>query len=348
MVNSNFMSSLLPGPFAYASKVFNRWGRDRRNGSNNELKRGSKTTTETRPVPDVHWGVDAPVRRPSSANVEPTQKRPERQRSSQIIQQQQQQYQHQQQQQQLQRLQQPRLARQTSAPAFSRENSQLDTLKRTSSGRGLTAEQQHHHQTLSSATQSLTQEAFRPESRVSKVSSSARERSGSARRRQRQKMEIYCDYVFRYLMFILDEKPSSHTDIQQYIFKVFERVDVPCECLVVAMIYIEKMLRGTLVLSLENIRIVYMISLILASKFLEDQVWGNEDFAKFSDINLHTINREELNFLKRLNFALFVGEKDYVDIIQRTKWCLSSSAIDPDTKRLRPPSSSTKSRVSGS
>ena len=53
------------------------------------------------------------------------------------------------------------------------------------------------------------------------------------------------------------------------------------------------------------------MSLITSIKYNEDIIFDNSDFSKISGLNLKEFNKIEYEFLKILNFKLYIHEKEF-------------------------------------
>ncbi len=115
---------------------------------------------------------------------------------------------------------------------------------------------------------------------------------------------FYLGYLWRPLIFFF-------SIIDTYMVTCFRIVKYsPCspECYIIALIYIDRVMQRnqTLVLSSLNVHRLLLTSIMVAVKFCDDSTYNNAYYARVGGIGAAELNRLELDFLRRINWALAV------------------------------------------
>lgn len=83
-------------------------------------------------------------------------------------------------------------------------------------------------------------------------------------------------------------------------------------CFAVALTYIDRVIEtGAIVLSSLNVHRLLITSIMLAAKFLDDLFYNNAFYAKLGGVSVTEINALEIEFLKLINFSLYVSPEVY-------------------------------------
>jgi len=124
--------------------------------------------------------------------------------------------------------------------------------------------------------------------------------------------------------FELEKSPSAHT-ICHYLTLIFNGEKLSCECAVMALAYVDRLLSLTnLHLHASNWRRIALGAIIVASKVWEDQAVWNVDFLSvFPYISVEDLNRLERQFLNGIKYMVTlkssVYTKYYLDIRSLSK-----------------------------
>ena len=99
----------------------------------------------------------------------------------------------------------------------------------------------------------------------------------------------------------------------RFIRDVMEKMQLTTECIVIALIYLEKvMLTGKIEIRDLNWRPLVFTATLLASKFWEDISWYNVNFAEnLQMLSLRSINRLESEFLSLCDYNIYVSAEAY-------------------------------------
>ena len=74
---------------------------------------------------------------------------------------------------------------------------------------------------------------------------------------------------------------------------------------------IDKLLSSDFILTEDNIKNVLFTCMILTQKNFEDEVYNDKDYAKLIDISTEDLIKMEIEFLKYINFSLYINEEQF-------------------------------------
>lgn len=109
------------------------------------------------------------------------------------------------------------------------------------------------------------------------------------------------------------EKPCAEGDLILFMRKVFDKMQLATECIIVTLIYLEKiMINGGSEMRFCNWKPLLFTAILLASKFWEDINFWNVDYVETLGLyNLKSINRLESEFVSLCEYNLFVSADMY-------------------------------------
>jgi len=108
-------------------------------------------------------------------------------------------------------------------------------------------------------------------------------------------------------------KVPSYVYLKRFLNLIFQKLKLNVECGIVALIYIERLMKLTdTPLTTRNWRLVLIASILTASKVWDDLASWNIEFAElFPILGLKEINDLEKLFLTKLDYQLFVSPSIY-------------------------------------
>ncbi|CAN0914274.1 CYCP3-1 [Linum grandiflorum] len=107
-------------------------------------------------------------------------------------------------------------------------------------------------------------------------------------------------------------KPPA-LSIKQYLERVFKYAKCSTSCFVVAYVYLERFCqRSCCCLTPLNIHRLLITSVMVAAKFLDDECYNNEYYARIGGVSREEMNRMEMKFLFSLDFRLNVTVESYI------------------------------------
>lgn len=111
---------------------------------------------------------------------------------------------------------------------------------------------------------------------------------------------------------IRDTTPPKLETVQKFLTKVFDKLFLSAECSIVAWIYVERLGRKDVPLTVRNWRPLILAALLAASKVWDDHCLWNVEFADlFSGFSLKDINLLERRFLCAIGYELYISSSEY-------------------------------------
>ena len=121
-------------------------------------------------------------------------------------------------------------------------------------------------------------------------------------------------FYFDFESVAYKESSVTHSDVVKFIKYVIDRMQLCTECIVISLIYIEKLMQ-TSKIEIRNInwKPLMFTAILLASKFWEDINFWNVDYVEGLDLYpLKAINRMESEFLSLCNYNIYVSASNYI------------------------------------
>ena len=120
-------------------------------------------------------------------------------------------------------------------------------------------------------------------------------------------------FIYSYDKVIDPVRPCTQDDILLFYRKIFDKMQLATECIIVSLIYIEKIMTTSKIeIRFCNWRALLFTSILLASKFWEDICFWNVDYAEALNFYpLKSINRMESEFLSLCNYNICVTKSMY-------------------------------------
>jgi hypothetical protein len=107
-------------------------------------------------------------------------------------------------------------------------------------------------------------------------------------------------------------KKKANITINDYIERLIKYTRCEEASLITSLIYIDKVCEQTsLVLTQNNIFRVFLASLVTAIKYNEDETYSNNFYAKVGGIPREELDRIEYEFLKLINYSLYVKSEAF-------------------------------------
>lgn len=144
-----------------------------------------------------------------------------------------------------------------------------------------------------------------------------------------QPLSNYSDLMPFFSFFQKEIKPEfpvpTVLQIFEFIKPAFETLFVQHECVVMMLIYVERLIiEGGVQLSSLNWRPIIYTGLLLASKIWEDISVLNIDFVgMYPFYTIRSMNLLEANFASALNWKLFISPEQYSNYYFRLKQMIS-------------------------
>lgn len=104
----------------------------------------------------------------------------------------------------------------------------------------------------------------------------------------------------------------------KYIDRLIRYAPCSKECYIIGFVYLSKFYKETVFkekaffFNIKTIYRLFLTSILLASKFIDDKFYSNEYYAKIGGITLEELNKLEIEFLQTINFECFVSKSEYL------------------------------------
>ena len=143
----------------------------------------------------------------------------------------------------------------------------------------------------------------------------------------------------QYKVFFEDRDIFSRpdfSDVHNFIDKIFTQAQLEPECLIVALVYLERLLkmsRSEIILGFQNWRPIVVSCLFLASKVWDDLSMINGDFSYICRgmFSLQQINKLEVALLSALKFKVRVSLSEYAKYYFKLRAMLGTGALEKDS-----------------
>jgi len=112
--------------------------------------------------------------------------------------------------------------------------------------------------------------------------------------------------------------------IKAYLKRIAKFSHCSEECFVLALIYIDRIIRSQdFLVNSYNVHRLVIASVMVAAKFFDDQYFNNPQYGLIGGVSSQEINQLEIEFLFMINFELFVDKKLYAIYDKRLKLVVS-------------------------
>lgn len=128
-------------------------------------------------------------------------------------------------------------------------------------------------------------------------------------------------FIYSYEKIVEPVRTCTEGDILGFMRKIFDKMQLATECIIVSLIYLEKIMTTSKIeIRFSNWRPLVFTSILLASKFWEDICFWNIDYHDGLGIYpLRSINRMESEFLGLCNYNMYVSKEAYQNYYRYVK-----------------------------
>jgi hypothetical protein len=111
-----------------------------------------------------------------------------------------------------------------------------------------------------------------------------------------------------YVATVFHARSVPGVSIKDYLQRVVKCSKCSQECLILALVYIDRMTEGSknFIIRSLNIHRLLITGVMIAAKFFDDAYYSNQYYAKVGGISNKEINILEIEFLNFINFSLYV------------------------------------------
>lgn len=98
-----------------------------------------------------------------------------------------------------------------------------------------------------------------------------------------------------------------------YISRIIRSKLMSTQSLIVAIMYLKRFIDNTEVgfFNYLTVHRIVLIAILIASKYVDDELYTNKDYARLGGIDLENMNSMELEFLFRVGFSLYIEQGEY-------------------------------------
>ena len=100
-------------------------------------------------------------------------------------------------------------------------------------------------------------------------------------------------------------------DIEDYIIQAYKKLGFTSNLLILSMMNLDKLLGSHFILTEENVHKVFFICMMETQKYYDDEYFKNKDYSKVSGISTKELLELELEFMKYIDFNIFIKDEDY-------------------------------------
>ena len=100
-------------------------------------------------------------------------------------------------------------------------------------------------------------------------------------------------------------------DLENFILKFAKKFKFNDNILILALMNIDKILENDFIITENNVKNLFYISMVEVQKFYEDEPFKNSDYAYMGGISTNVLCQMEIEFLDLIDYKLFVSDNHY-------------------------------------
>lgn len=121
--------------------------------------------------------------------------------------------------------------------------------------------------------------------------------------------QIYATHQLPVTCFNAAVRPNI--SVHDYVERFYVHAQASDSVLTSALIYIDRITQKGFILTHMNVHRLFLACVLTSAKFLQDECFKNDYFAKVGGVTLKELNRLEVELLKLISFRLFISEEQY-------------------------------------
>jgi hypothetical protein len=130
---------------------------------------------------------------------------------------------------------------------------------------------------------------------------------------ENKKGNVNKDLIEKQKKYVFYAKHPVSISIAEYIDRIVKYTKVEESTVILALIYIDRLCDfNGFILTDRNIHRIILVSIIIAIKYNEDDIYTNSFYAKVGGVSKIELNSLEVEFTKMLRYSLFVNESTYI------------------------------------
>ena len=127
-----------------------------------------------------------------------------------------------------------------------------------------------------------------------------------------RKLKIYKQKIKDQSKMIFSSKKIPKISISEYIQRIIEYTEIENSSLIMSLIYLDRIWKKDIMITELNIHRFLLMSLIISIKINEDIIYDNNYYSKVAGISIKEFNQLESEFLKLINFKLYISEEEFL------------------------------------
>ena len=127
-----------------------------------------------------------------------------------------------------------------------------------------------------------------------------------------RKLKIYKQKIKDQSKMIFSSKKIPKISISEYIQRIIEYTEIENSSLIMSLIYLDRICIKDIMITELNIHLFLLMSLIISIKINEDLIYDNNYYSKVAGISIKEFNQLESEFLKLINFKLYISEEEFL------------------------------------
>ena len=127
-----------------------------------------------------------------------------------------------------------------------------------------------------------------------------------------RKLKMYKQKIKDQSKMIFSSKKIPKISISEYIQRIIEYTEIENSSLIMSLIYLDRICKKDIMITEHNIHLFLLMSLIISIKINEDLIYDNNYYSKVAGISIKEFNQLESEFLKLINFKLYISEEEFL------------------------------------
>ena len=99
--------------------------------------------------------------------------------------------------------------------------------------------------------------------------------------------------------------------LHDFLYFWTEKLEFNKNLLLLTMMNLDKLLSNEFILTYDNVKNTLYICMVITQKMYEDETYKDKDYAKLLDVTTEELIQMEKEFLKIVDFSLFINEEEF-------------------------------------
>ena len=116
-------------------------------------------------------------------------------------------------------------------------------------------------------------------------------------------------------------------DIEDFVIRCYKKIGFDSNLLILTMMNLDKLLANKFILTFSNVHKVFFTCMMVTQKYYDDESFTNKVYAKVCGISTEELLELELEFMKYIDFNLYIKDEDYVKYKKKLQNLYESSLL---------------------